>query len=121
MADLNLTLTVRVMTPQTSIIGIMGELNMFAEDVLMQAYEEASTATTRTIILDFSGLDYMNSGGIGLLVMLRVRMQRKGQRLMACGLSEHDRRIFEMTKLDEIIGVYASEAEALQAAAQGQA
>jgi anti-sigma B factor antagonist len=117
MADLNIMLTVRVLSPETSIIGIMGDLNMFAEDALMEAYTEAGTPTTRTIILDFSGLEFMNSGGIGLLVTLCVRMQRQGQRLLAFGLSEHDRRIFEMTRLDQIIGVYDSEAAALRAAA----
>jgi anti-sigma B factor antagonist len=116
MPDSQITLTVRVIDPQTSIIGILGDLNMFAEEALMQAYREACTPTTRTVILDFSGLEYMNSGGIGLLVTLRIRMQRAGQRLVAFGLSEHNRRIFVMTKLDQIIAVYDSEAEALGAA-----
>ena len=52
-------------------------------------------ATSRTIVLDFSGLDYMNSGGIGLLVTLLVRVQRQGQRLLAFGLSEHYRQILD--------------------------
>lgn len=116
MPEFNITLTVRVISPQTSIIAIRGDLNAFAEDALMEAYGDASSDATRTIILDFTGLDYMNSGGIGLLVALRVRLQRQGQRLFAFGLSEHDRRIFEMTKLDQIITVHDSEAAALQAA-----
>jgi anti-sigma B factor antagonist len=117
MRDSSITLTVRMISPHTSIIGILGDLNMFAEEALMQAYGEANTPTTRTVILDFSGLDYMNSGGIGLLVMLQVRAQRTGQRLLAFGLGEHDRRIFEMTKLDQIIAIYDSEAAAVSAAA----
>jgi anti-sigma B factor antagonist len=117
MPDLNITLTVRVVSPTTSIIAIMGDLNAFAEDALTEAFAEACTPTTRTIILDFSGLDYMNSGGIGLLVAARIRLQRQGQRLLAFGLSEHDRRIFAMTKLDQIITVCDSEAAAIEAAA----
>jgi anti-sigma B factor antagonist len=117
MPDSTLTLTIRIISPETSIIAIVGDLNAFAEDAFTQAYAEASAASTRNIILDFTGLEYMNSGGIGLLVTLHVRMARNGQRLLAFGLSEHDRRIFQLTKLDQIIGVYTSEAEALQAAA----
>ena len=37
----------------------------------------------RAIILDFRQLEYMNSGGIGLLVTLLVRAQRGGMRLLA--------------------------------------
>ena len=58
-------------------------------------------------MLDFGRLDYMNSGGIGLLVTLLVRVQRQGQRLMAVGLSEHYRQILALTRLDEAIGIHA--------------
>ena len=68
------------------------------------------------IVLDFRGLDYMNSGGIGLLVTLLVRVQRQGQRLLAFGLTEHYRQIFELTRLDEAIGIHDTEAAALTAA-----
>jgi anti-sigma B factor antagonist len=49
-------------------------------------------------------------------VTLLVRAQRHGQRLMAVGLSEHYRQILALTRLDEAIGIYATEAEALAAA-----
>ena len=54
-------------------------------------------------MLDFGGLEYMNSSGIGLLVTLLVRANRNQQRLLAYGLSEHYRQIFELTRLDEAI------------------
>ena len=49
----------------------------------MKAYSQATDAGATVIVLDFGGLEYMNSGGIGLLVTLLVRAQRAGQRLMA--------------------------------------
>jgi anti-sigma B factor antagonist len=58
----------------------------------------------------------MNSGGIGLLVTLLVRAQRQRQNLLACGLTEHYRQIFELTRLDEAIGIYDDEDNALAAA-----
>jgi len=58
----------------------------------------------------------MNSGGIGLLVMLLVRAQRKRQRVLAYGLSDHYRQIFELTRLDEAVGIHDSEAAALKVA-----
>ena len=62
--------------------------------------------------LNFTGLEYMNSGGIGLLVTLLVRANRAKQKLLAYGLTEHYRQIFELTRLDEAIGIYDTEAEA---------
>ena len=57
-------------------------------------------------MLNFTGLDYMNSGGIGLLVTLLVRAQRQRQRVLAFGLSDHYRQIFELTRLDEAVGIH---------------
>ena len=67
-------------------------------------------------MLDFGGLEYMNSGGIGMLVTLLVRANRQRQQLAAYGLSEHYREIFELTRLDEAITIYDDEAAALSAA-----
>jgi len=85
----------------------------------MDAYGKASGPTTRTLVLNFSGLEYMNSGGIGMLVTLLVRANRQRQQLLAFGLNEHYRQIFELTRLDEAIGIYETEADALAAAGEG--
>ena len=81
----------------------------------MAAYSQAGEKT-RAVILDFSGLDYMNSGGIGLLVTLLVRANRQKQKLLACGLNDHYKQIFELTRLDEAITIHDSEAAAVAAA-----
>jgi anti-sigma B factor antagonist len=114
MTSRDLSLTVRKQ-PIASIIDIQGEVTGFAEDKLMAAYQEASNGRTRAIILNFSGLEYMNSSGIGLLVTMLIRVQRQKQQLLAVGLSAHYRQIFELTRLNEAIGMYESESEALAA------
>ena len=112
----NITVNVRKLNNGVSIIDITGDVNAFAESVLMDAYAQASNGNTHAIILNFSGLEYMNSSGIGLLVTLLIRVNRQKQKLLAYGLSEHYRQIFELTRLNEAIGIYPSEAEAIAAA-----
>ncbi len=116
MPQANVMMSVRPVTARTSIIDISGEVNAFAETALMDAYAQASTPTTRTIVLNFTGLEYMNSSGIGLLVTFLIRANRQKQRLLAYGLSDHYLHIFELTRLNEAIGIYTSEAEAVEAA-----
>jgi anti-sigma B factor antagonist len=98
------------------IVAISGDITAGSEEVLMGAYAQASGDGARAIILDFSGLEYMNSGGIGLLVTLLVRANRQKQRLLAFGLSDHYREIFQLTRLDEAIAIYPGEQQALSAA-----
>jgi anti-sigma B factor antagonist len=116
MTKVNLTTGVRQLSDGVSVIDIHGEVNGFAENVLMEAYNQASDNHAQSIILNFSGLDYMNSSGIGLLVTLLIRTQRQKQRLMAYGLSEHYQQIFELTRLNEAISIYPNESEAVSAA-----
>ena len=116
MPQANVMMAVRPLTARTSIIDISGEVNAFAETALMEAYSEACTPTTHVVILNFSGLEYMNSSGIGLLVTFLIRANRQKQRLLAYGLSEHYQHIFELTRLNEAISIYQTEPEALEAA-----
>ncbi len=113
MTKANVSMNVRKVSPNTSIVDIVGEINAFAENVLMDAYTQASSAGAHNILLNFSGLEYMNSSGIGLLVTLLIRVNRQKQRLSAFGLSEHYQQIFELTRLNEAIGIYPDEAAAL--------
>ncbi len=118
MSKANVTMNLRNAADKTSIIDIQGEVNAFAENALMDAYTQASTQGASNLILNFSQLEYMNSSGIGLLVTLLIRATRQKQRLMAYGLSDHYRQIFELTRLNEAITVYSSEADALSAVKQ---
>lgn len=115
MQQANVAFNVRKANATTSIIDVQGDLTAAAEQSLMDAYNEASTDGARRIVLNFSGLEYMNSSGIGLLVTLMIRVNRQKQRLLTYGLSDHYQHIFELTRLNEAIGVHNSEAEALAA------
>jgi anti-sigma B factor antagonist len=97
----------------TCILDIKGELTAFAEEALMTAYNEACVTGVGRVILNFEELEYMSSSGIGLLVTLLIRAQRRQQRLLAYGLSEHYRHILELTRLNEAIVVYTTESQAL--------
>ena len=115
MSQAKVTVSVRKPGQQAGIIDIQGEVTATAETALMEAYAQASNGNTRAILLNFSGLEYMNSSGIGLVVTLLIRVNRQKQRLLACGLSDHYKQIFELTRLNEAIGIYNTEAEALAA------
>jgi len=112
MTETTVTMHVRVINPKVSIIDVAGDVTREAEAPLMAAYEEAASQNTRAVIFNFGGLEFMNSGGIGLIVTLLIRMNRHKQHMLAYGLSEHYTHIFELTRLNEAIGIYDSEAAA---------
>lgn len=98
-----------------AIVRIAGDVTTASENDLTEAFAKAVDGGARAVILDFGGMEYMNSGGIGLLVTLLVRAQRSGIRLLATGLSDHYRQILSLTRLDEAIAIHPDEAAALAA------
>jgi len=99
-----------------AILRIGGDVTSASEGDLMAGFTRAIDDGARAVILDFAGMEYMNSGGIGLLVTLLVRAQRGGARLLATGLSAHYREILSLTRLDEAIDIHDDETAAVAAA-----
>ncbi len=99
-----------------AVLHIAGDVTSSSEGDLTSGFNQAIDDGATAVILDFSGMEYMNSGGIGLLVTLLVRAQRAGARLMATGLSDHYRQILSLTRLDEAIEIHTDEAAAIAAA-----
>lgn len=111
-----LSLDVRPVADTVAVIDICGEVTAASEQPLSSAYEQATQQHgAQALVLNFTGLEYMNSSGIGMLVTLLVRANRHHQRLAAFGLSEHYRQIFELTRLDEAIAIFDDESAALSA------
>ena len=111
-----LSLDVRQAADATAVIDIRGEVTAASEQPLAAAYDEATQRGARVLILNFTGLEYMNSSGIGMLVTLLVRANRQKQKLAAYGLTEHYRQIFSLTRLDEAIAIHDDEPNALSSA-----
>src|SRR5215211_6029617 len=60
MPEAQVKMNVRKASDKTRIIDVEGELTAFAEDILMDAYNQASDGQVRAIILNFENLEYMN-------------------------------------------------------------
>jgi anti-sigma B factor antagonist len=107
---------VRQVGDLAAVIDIKGEVTAASEPVLMSADEDPAAQGARRLVLNFGGLEYMNSGGIGMLVTLLVRANRQHKELAAFGLSDYYREIFELTRLDEAITIYDERAALIDTA-----
>jgi anti-anti-sigma factor len=99
--------------PRSAIIELRGEINASAEADLSAAYAQAERDDPELILLNFERVDYMNSTGIALVVALLARARKSRRRIAACGLSQHYREIFEITRLADYMPVFGDEASAL--------
>jgi len=97
----------------SAIIDLHGVINAFAEETLTASYAEAKEHQPDSIMLNFSGVDYINSTGIALIVGLLAEARKEHIRLVAYGLSDHYVEIFTITRLSDFMTLVQDEEKAL--------
>lgn len=98
-----------------AIIDLAGDIDSGAEHALEAAWAEASEPPG-PVVLNFAGADYINSTGIALIVGLLARARAGGVPIRACGLSDHYREIFEITRLADFMPIANDEDSAVEGA-----
>ena len=98
---------------QRVVIDLHGEINAQADQALNQAYAEADEQNPEVIVLNFSGVDYINSTGIALIVGLLAQTRKTHRRLVVYGLSDHYVQIFQITRLSDFMDIFQDETSAL--------
>ena len=104
---------VRIPRARVVVLDLSGDLRGDARDDLDDAYTDAAARRPLSVVLNFSGVDYIDSTGIALLVGLLARTRRDGRELGAYGLSDHYREIFAITRLSDFIHVHEDEPSAV--------
>ena len=103
--------------PGGAVLDLRGEINGFApQEALDAAYAEAEAKDPETILLNFEGVDYIDSTGIFLITRLLAKARASKRRLLAYGLSDHYVEIFEITRISDFISVFPDEESALSEA-----
>jgi anti-anti-sigma factor len=97
-----------------AVITLHGEIDAFAEPRLADVYAQAEEPDPRAILLDLADVDYINSTGIALLVELLARARKSRRPLLTCGLSEHYREIFRITRLADFMAIHDDVGDALE-------
>jgi anti-sigma B factor antagonist len=99
--------------PGTTIFRLTGPLtllNIFD----LQSHLRKGEPSPLTI-LDLTGVPYMDSAGMGVVINFHVHCQNRGGRFVAAGVSPRIMELFRMTRVDSVIRMTATseEAEAL--------
>lgn len=93
--------------PGAAVVELSGEVDGGAAAVLTDAYERAvADGDPGSVVLDFASVDYINSTGIALIVSVLARARSQRRKVVASGLSEHYREIFDITRLSDFIELF---------------
>src|SRR6266487_1521194 len=99
--------------PELVVLDLHGDIDIDADQALKAAYAEA-TSGPGPVLLNFDDVDYVNSTGIALIVGLLAKARAEHRPITACGLSEHYRQIFAITRLSDFMPIFPDEESAAE-------
>jgi anti-anti-sigma factor len=109
----------RELSPDITAISFTGRLilgNRLSE--VEYAIRDKIKQGSRKLVLDFSGLHFMDSAGVGVLAMWFGIMEREGGKLAVAGAAGHVKQTLELTNLDRLVGMYEDVGSAHSALAE---
>ncbi|MBW2107431.1 MAG: STAS domain-containing protein [Deltaproteobacteria bacterium] len=71
----------------------------------------------RSIVLNLSRVDFVDSSGLGAIVAL-FKMMGQGSRLAVCGTKDAVTRLFKLTRMNKVFDMFDTERQAVHAFAQ---
>jgi anti-anti-sigma factor len=99
-------------SPDVAILTLTGPLTI---QTLFDFQTALRDPDLRSTIIDFSGVPYMDSAGLGIVLSHWAHTQRIGAKFAAVAISERVRVLLEMTGVSKLLPNFASVGEAEQA------
>jgi anti-sigma F factor antagonist len=68
-------------------------------------------SSTKIVLLDFKEVTFMDSSGLGALVLAFKSLKSVDRKLVICSINEQIRILFELTGMDKIFKIYSNREE----------
>ena len=117
---MHLKLATRVVKGVT-IVDCNGRIVFGEESALLRDTLKKLITETSQIVLNLSGISYIDSGGLGTLVALYTTAQNAGGAVKLANLTQRVGDLLQVTKLLTVFEVYDSEEKAVESFEKGAA
>ena len=103
----------RQIEPGIMIVELTGKLAMGRESQRIEdLVDELAKAGERKIILDMTGVDHIDSAGVGLVALAAGKLREAGGRVVVVAPEGRVLHSLKMTQIDTIVKVVGTAAEA---------
>ena len=97
------------------VLSINGRVEMLTSPQLKEAVDAHISRNELQILFDMSGLDYISSSGLGVLLHAAKILQVKNGRVMLCALKPHIREVFNICGFDKVFPIFETREQAITA------
>ena len=117
---MSLTSKVEPIADKQVVITVTGSMSAGpTRKVLDARMQNLVTNGVHTLVLDMTEVDFMDSSGLGLLMLVRSMLNKQDAMLRLCGTQGRVRALLRMTKTDTLLNLDESLEDSLAVVKQG--
>jgi anti-sigma B factor antagonist len=95
-----------------TVLAVTGELDVYTAPVLEETLGDLVDSGTINIVVDLSGVTFMDSTGLGLLIKALKWTREKDGQLRIVANTEKVLKVFRVTGLDSVLSLHTTVAQA---------
>ncbi|WP_448561058.1 STAS domain-containing protein [Trichothermofontia sp.] len=93
------------------VIEPVGIFDRARASTVRQDINDSLDTDVEVILIDFSGVTFTDSSGLGELVRSYKRIREAGKQLYLCSLNDQTKMLFQITNVDRVFNVYETRAD----------
>jgi len=97
-----------------AILSLTGEVEVANASQVRDAALKLVSGGRKYLVVDLSGVEYMDSTGLGTLVGLHKRLREAGGQVLIAGAQPRVRKIFDITGLTQVFRMHEDVSAALK-------
>ncbi|MEW6096868.1 MAG: STAS domain-containing protein [bacterium] len=99
---------------EVSVVSVSGRIDASTAPDLEKELNELISSGRIKVVINFSGVEYISSGGLRVLLATAKELQRKNGVLRLCQLEQNVYKVFKLAGFTTIFNIYDTEDEALK-------
>ncbi len=99
------------MREQVNVIKLSGNLTATTSQEFRQNITDILERGAKIVLIDFQDVTFMDSSGLGALVLAFKTLRAADTQLVLCSINEQVRILFELTNMDKVFEIFPSQEE----------
>jgi anti-anti-sigma factor len=99
------------MEPVIKVVQPVGILDGTKAIQFRQEISELVQNSASIVVIDFKDVTFMDSSGLGALVLSLKTVRSAGAKLFLCSINDQIKMLFELTSMDRVFEVFSSREE----------
>jgi len=97
-----------------TILTPVGRLDVTGSDIFEQYYNELFEEGVHNLVVDCSGLEFLSSSGLRVLLVIMNKMSNASGKMVICCSNDHILDVFSLASFDKVIPIKSTIDEAIK-------